>query len=144
MSLPFSPIRDFGLAVILSNGVSHESQVIQEHRIQANRQFRSAVSTSPRSLEDKFRELANQWRGGSGHQSSVRALASHPAYQRIIGMGDPVVPLLLRELEEKPDHWFWALWAITGIDPVRPEHQGRLRQMAQDWIRWGRANGYSW
>ena len=34
-------------------------------------------------------------------------------YQRIIGMGLPVVPLILEELEREPDQWFWALEAIT-------------------------------
>jgi len=44
-------------------------------------------------------------------------LASHHAYQRIIGMGDQAIPLLLRELQREVDLWFWALEAITGEDP---------------------------
>ncbi|WP_333155627.1 hypothetical protein [Microcoleus sp. SVA1_A1] len=35
-------------------------------------------------------------------------------YQRIIGMGQPVVPLIFRDLEQKSDYWFWALRAITS------------------------------
>lgn len=46
-------------------------------------------------------------------------MAMHPAYQRIIGLGPEVAPLLLRELERQPDHWFWALKALTGADPRR-------------------------
>ncbi len=34
-------------------------------------------------------------------------------YQRIIGIGWPVVPLILDELQREPDQWFWALEAIT-------------------------------
>ena len=64
----------------------------------------------------------------------------HPAYQQVIGMGWDVVPCILSELETAPDHWFWALTAITGQDPVLPDHRGKLRLMAQDWVRWGTAN----
>jgi hypothetical protein len=71
-------------------------------------------------------------------------MAMHPAYQQIIGMGREVVPLILRELEREPDHWFWALKAITGEDPVPEQHRGRVRAMADAWIRWGREHGLLW
>ncbi|WP_333033533.1 MULTISPECIES: hypothetical protein [unclassified Microcoleus] len=29
-------------------------------------------------------------------------------------MGQPVVPLIFRDLEQKSDYWFWALRAITS------------------------------
>lgn len=56
----------------------------------------------------------------------------------------PFVPLIVRELEREPDHWFVALSAITGVNPVKPEQRGRLQEMAQAWIIWGQANGYRW
>jgi hypothetical protein len=68
----------------------------------------------------------------------------HPAYQRIIGMGTAAVPFLLCELERRPDHWFWALTAITGADPVKPEHRGKLREMANAWLKWGKEQGLRW
>jgi hypothetical protein len=66
----------------------------------------------------------------------------HPAYQQIIGIGPAAVPLLLRELERDVDHWFWALKAITGVDPVPPASRGKVREMAAAWLRWGRDQGY--
>jgi hypothetical protein len=69
-------------------------------------------------------------------------MASHPAYKEIIGMGQEVVPLLLAELKRKPDFWFAALRAITGEDPVPPESAGRIKEMAQAWVEWGRSKGY--
>jgi hypothetical protein len=95
-------------------------------------------------IETRFLELAEQWRRETGMMSLVTKMSMHPAYQRIIGMGQPVVPLILRELEQEPDHWFWALQAITGANPVQPEQRGRLTQMAAAWIQWGRENGYRW
>ena len=38
-------------------------------------------------------------------------------YQRIIGLGLPVVPLILEELNREPNQWFWALEAITEQKP---------------------------
>ncbi|NJQ96627.1 MAG: hypothetical protein HC784_00755 [Hydrococcus sp. CSU_1_8] len=95
-------------------------------------------------IEATFLELAEQWRRETGMMSLITKMSMHPAYQRIIGMGQAVVPLILRELEQEPDHWFWALQAITGANPVKSEQRGRLKQMAEAWIQWGRENGYRW
>ena len=93
-------------------------------------------------LERTFFELANRWRDETALLSSVTRMAMHPAYQRIIGMGPAAVPLILRELEQRPEHWFWALTAITGEDPVRPEDAGDIERMSQAWLAFGHAQGY--
>jgi hypothetical protein len=95
-------------------------------------------------LEAEFNSLAEEWRAETGMLSLVTQKSMHPAYQKIIGMGQPVVPLILRDLEQKPDHWFWALRAITGDNPVKPEQRGRMKMMAQAWIEWGKEHGYEW
>ncbi len=74
--------------------------------------------------------------------SSISKKAMHPTYHRIIGMGDKAVTPILRQLQEQLDHWFWALNAITGENPVPQESAGDLRQMAKAWIQWGREMGY--
>jgi hypothetical protein len=96
------------------------------------------------ALEVTFLELAERWRRETGMLSIVSKMSLHPAYQRIIGMGQPVVPLILRDLEQEPDHWFWALQSITGENPVLPEQRGNLELMAAAWLAWGKANGYRW
>jgi len=53
--------------------------------------------------------------------------ALHPAYQRIIAWAGSPVPLLLRELQRQPDHWLWALQAITGEQPARNTDTLRAR-----------------
>ena len=55
-------------------------------------------------LARTFQELADKWRQETGMLSFMHQRALHPAYQRIIGMGWAVVPLLLQELRRKPDH----------------------------------------
>jgi hypothetical protein len=63
-------------------------------------------------------------------------MAMHPSYQRIIGLGPAALPLIFNELAREPDHWFWALKAITGEDPVPPSARGKLRKMTELWLQW--------
>lgn len=95
-------------------------------------------------IEAEFNSLVEEWRDQTRMLSLVTQKSMNPAYQRIIGMGQPIVPLIFRDLEQKPDHWFWALRAITGDNPVKPEQRGRMKEMAQAWIQWGKEHGYEW
>jgi hypothetical protein len=96
---------------------------------------------SEATVEDRFRRLAAEWKEQSRYLSNTAQMAMLKPYQRIIGLGTPVVPLILEELEREPDQWFWALEAITEVDPVPAEAKGRVRLMAQAWIDWGKQQG---
>src|SRR5437867_1464358 len=89
------------------------------------------ASNTPPSCEQRFQDLAAKWKKERGHHSSSARLAEHPAYQQIIALGPAAVSLLLRELEREPDHWFRALHALTGADPVANESRGNLEAMAK-------------
>jgi hypothetical protein len=86
--------------------------------------------------------LAAQWKEESPYLSNSAKMAMLKPYQRIIGMGPDVVPLILEELQREPDHWFWALESITQEDPVPPDARGKIDQMAEAWIVWGKQQGY--
>ena len=90
--------------------------------------------------EQQLRDLIAQWRRETEHLSSLKQMCLHPAYQRIIGLGLPAVPYLLRELEQAPDHWFWALRAITDADPARDTDT--FEDARQAWLTWGKEKGY--
>ncbi|MCX7047727.1 MAG: hypothetical protein NTX50_19855, partial [Candidatus Sumerlaeota bacterium] len=90
-----------------------------------------------------FGKLAEQWRSETQFSSSILDICTHPAYQRIIGMGRAAIALILQELRSAPDHWFWALKAITGEDPVPKQDRGKLPKMAEAWLSWGAQNGYT-
>jgi hypothetical protein len=93
-----------------------------------------------RQLYRKFRSLRDVWRSATSHLSFGRE--EHWAYQRIIEMGKPIVPYLLAELRDDPDHWSFALMKITGECPDIPEeHRGRLHEVAKDWLRWAEERG---
>ena len=90
----------------------------------------------------RFAALMQQWREGTAFTSSATAMSMHPAYQQIIGMGDAALPLIFHELRREPDHWFWALKAITGEDPVSPADRGQIEKMAAAWLHWADERGY--
>ena len=94
-----------------------------------------------------FENLMSQWHEERGATSSITQMAMCPSFQRIIGIGEKAIPLILRELDdqgEDPDHWFWALQAITRQNPVAVDHQGDMKEMARDWLEWAYMAGYDW
>lgn len=101
-----------------------------------------AVKKESTSIERKFQLLAKEWKEETSHLSSMTKLMMHPKYQNIIGLGPAVLPILFRELQKNPDHWFWALQAITEEDPTNPEDAGDLRKMSEAWLKWAREKGY--
>ena len=99
-----------------------------------------SLSNSGAELVTEFHLLVKKWRKETAIFSSITKIVIHPAYQRIIGMGIPALPLILSELQRKPDHWFWALNAITGEDPVELEDD--FDSAVKKWLEWGRGKGY--
>jgi len=70
--------------------------------------------------------------------SSLSEKYLHPSYARIIGMGRPVLPHILRSLQREPDDWFYALRAITGTNVVPMSLAGNMQEMTKCWLEWGR------
>lgn len=95
----------------------------------------------------KFKRLVSEWRRERDATSSfVSDMAMCTSYQKIIGMGDAAIPLILSELRsegDEPDHWFWALRVITDVDPVPVEDRGQTVKMARAWLAWGEQQGYA-
>jgi hypothetical protein len=97
---------------------------------------------STEELEREFSRLSSTWREETRNISSMTRVLGHPAYQMIIDMGPNVIPLLLREVQERPDHWFYALNIITGENPVKQEYAGNVKKMREAWVRWGKEHNY--
>lgn len=93
-------------------------------------------------IKEAFNHLVDDWLKNRPKGVDVADMVAHPSYQRIIGMGEAAVPLLLNELRRKPDHWFMALYAITGANPVPSESEGNVKKMAKSWLAWGSERGY--
>jgi hypothetical protein len=124
-------------------GPGSDNLCIYAYTTEANHSEVSASDSGTSTVHAwlRFRELADKWRIEQGPSSSMTWITSRPSYLKIIAMGDLAIPFLLQELRHQPDHWFTALRAITGENPVRDEVRGNLRKMAAAWIQWGIENG---
>ena len=95
-------------------------------------------------LTNHFDALASQWKKERGISSSLSKAILCPSYQKIIGMGPDVIPIILdriRDEGEHPNYWFWALESLTGENPVSEDDLGDFRAMASAWLSWGYKNG---
>ncbi|MCG2756984.1 MAG: hypothetical protein L6263_00940 [Desulfobacteraceae bacterium] len=104
--------------------------------------FMTTISRQWADPATRFFRLKQEWEEVTAMLSSITEIAMHPAYQQIIGMGSIAIPFIMRELENRPAHWFWALKSITGEDPVPPEKRGRIGDMTKAWLSWGREHDY--
>jgi len=93
-----------------------------------------------RTARAEFEKLAAQWKKETFLHSSLSVIYTHPAYQRIIGMGRAALPLVLRDLEKNPERWFYALKFITGEDAA--EGVQGFEAARESWINWGRRHNY--
>ncbi len=68
---------------------------------------------------------------------------SHPAYQQILAMGPPALPLILEELRDHGGNWFYALGLIARVlgwdDPS--EQAETRREAVRAWLAFGRERG---
>jgi hypothetical protein len=78
----------------------------------------------------------------TGMLSSISRKVEHPAYLKIIGMGRPAVPLILRAMRQRRAFWFEALRQITGEDPAVGAGAKNPSQVTDAWLEWGRKNGH--
>src|SRR4051794_16440691 len=93
--------------ILTSNGVILTSSPIPVGR--------TVVLPSP-ELRRRFRTLVSEWKAARQFNWTMQDMVCNGAYLRIIGMGKAVLPLILRELQDDPDQWFSALYAIAGFD----------------------------
>jgi len=92
------------------------------------------------TLRLSFRALRDSWKKDAQVLSAIDL--NHKAYQKVIQMGMPVVPIILEELRDNPDWWGPALQAITKENPCTEEMEGKLDLITQAWLDWGRARGH--
>jgi hypothetical protein len=106
----------------------------------SNYYIQNSPSPYVSDLEKRFNELAKNWKKETGAYSTSLHIAGNNNYLEIIGMGNEVVPYILKELQKEPNLWFIALKSITRQNPIQKEHIGKIKLMAEDWIAWGKKN----
>ena len=102
----------------------------------------TCVSDAPTlTLAERFKYHADKWEQETSHLSSPTRMIAHPSYQEIVAMGDEVVPLLIRDMQETGRTWFWALTSLTKANPVDPRDAGKVKRMIDAWVKWGKKRG---
>ena len=133
-------VRDFGtVQVEWRPAIATDDPVGVRYRISASPGPEWTDPSPP--LKARFRALREEWEEQVTFVSSTTARCMAEAYQKIIGLGAPVLPLLLADLRDRGGDWFWALKAISGSDPVPVENRGRWDEMRDAWLAWGRRQG---
>jgi hypothetical protein len=93
-----------------------------------------AIHSRESELVAEFDSLVSRWKADTQYLSGAN-IELHPAYLRIIGMGERAVPLILSEMKRSGGHWFWALEAITGDNPAR--NASTVTEGIAAWLEWG-------
>lgn len=121
------------------NDVGEENVVALEFKQTVTR--KDHIHDIDPELEQKFNRLAGQWRQKTMFMSRAADITSDFTYYQIVGLGPKVIPLILRQVQRGEGHWFLALRALTGDNPVKADDVGSLRKVAQTWVDWGRQRG---
>lgn len=93
-------------------------------------------------FKDTFNKFKIEWLNNTKKYSSSSEIVSDVNYNYIISMGKDVIPLIFEDLEKTNNHWFHALVILTGRNPVKEENIGYIEKMKDDWIMFGKENGY--
>jgi hypothetical protein len=89
-------------------------------------------------LEQIFNDLVKNWKEATGGYSVTTRRYAHPSYHAILLLKEDVVPLILQELQQRPDWWFEALKLLTKENPVKPG--STFEEAVNAWIDWGKRN----
>lgn len=126
---------------IVSRGYGEEANFIKDNSKYFDYHFRLPITMQ--TINQRFNNLSATWKEDTKMLSSIGEIIAMPSYLEIISMGKPVVPLILNELKNEPDHWFIALNSITGANPIKKEERGNMKLMTNSWLKWGKENGYN-
>lgn len=92
-------------------------------------------------LETIFNGLAKIWKESTGGLSSTSRRFTHPTYLAILRLGPETIPLILMELQQRPDWWFDALEYLTKPEPPPTKPSDTFQDAALAWIIWGKSRG---
>ncbi len=101
-----------------------------------------AYSMLENSIKKEFLIFKDSWLNEIMLSSNTSDIINNKHYYSIIKLGKDVIPYILEDLRQNNNHWFSALTKITGDNPVPVEHLGNISKMTNDWIAWGKTNGW--
>jgi hypothetical protein len=96
-----------------------------------------AKTESDMQIKSEFANLVKVWKKATLHYSFTRQKIVHPAYLRIVGMGEKAIPFILQELKKHPSaSWFPALEAISGSNAAQSAKS--IDEAVNSWLDWSK------
>jgi len=89
-------------------------------------------------LEKIFNGLAETWRKETGGYALTQRRYAHHSYQTILTLGKDAIPLILCEMQQRPDRWFEALKALTKGMENPAQNAKTFNEAVSCWIEWGK------
>jgi hypothetical protein len=91
-------------------------------------------------LKKRFDLYNSIWKSETIFSSSITEITNNAAYRSIIALGQEVIPFIIDDLKVNDNHWFHALEALTGQNPIKENHKGIVLLMKKDWVEWAKEN----
>ena len=90
----------------------------------------------------EFYFYKEKWKKETAALSSPASIRMNRNYQKIIGLGNSIIPLILAELERQPDDWFYALEMLTKDEENPTTEEMGFTESVKAWVNWGKNKGY--
>jgi hypothetical protein len=131
--------EDYSDALTIEAGIVEREREKSLHKYFENNEYLHKFYSL--ALKHHFDKLKDRWLDETRFFSSNFQSMQHPTYFKILSLGESIVPFMLNDLIENKTHWFKALSALTGVNPIQPQNAGNINEMIRDWARWGKQNG---
>lgn len=137
---PVDQVKDHKTQILLNRMITSD---LRKFRSALEKHFLTSLTLKEGAIsqdETAFNDSVAEWFSQTWMIASPEDKFNHPAYQRIIEMGNKVLPFIFDEFQEEPFNWFFALRRITGENPVQPGSS--YEETVKAWLRWGEKRNY--
>ncbi len=91
---------------------------------------------------EKFHKFYKQWQEEVAFESNGRKIIENENYQKIIELGESIIPSIIDKYRTSQEHWSFALRAITGVNMGENELEGDLNKIRSKWLEWATENDF--
>ena len=115
---------------------------IQKYYIPVNLEAKEFVrTTKAEKTKQEFDDLIKEWVSAIKYKSLESQQINHPAFLRLIAIGDKVKPFIFEEFSKRPFvAWLKALPAIVGQDVASEANS--FPEAIKLWLDWAKENDY--
>jgi hypothetical protein len=89
-------------------------------------------------LKTRFDYYHEKWVKETMILSNAKSITANSNFQKIVSYGSEIVPILLRELENKPSNLVWAMNHI--LNRKISNNSLTITEASKAWVSWGKLN----